>query len=395
MNMEEYEQISAKMQTLTVFRSLLEDPVINAFMCALSASKENTLSAYANFVSKLFEYHTNWSEYLFARAQENDNVYVKKRIKNDKIEEILENSVRREMEILESASQFSDSKFKDMLSYDDELPSYYISNIDFKVRYEKGISEASKRGLGIFARYYAFTVLNGALIPVKNPDNISLSDLFGYKEEREEVVSNTHSLLSGGHAANALLYGDAGTGKSSTVKAVVNLFKDEGLRLIEVRKDQLNEIPIVMDSIADNPLKFIIFIDDLSFLQNDDNFGTLKAILEGGVAAKTSNVAVYATSNRRHLVKESFSDRDGNDIHFNDTLEELASLSARFGLTITFSKPDKELYLEIIHDLAKLYKLKNVEDIDKKAEAYAIRRGGRSPRIAKQFVEYLMIQQSE
>ena len=163
-----------------------------------------------------------------------------------------------------------------------------------------------------------------------------------------------------------------------------------GLRVIEITKKQLREIPALMDSLSKNPLKFILFIDDLSFTKDDDDFSALKAILEGSVSAKTSNLVVYATSNRRHLVKESFSDRDGDDIHFNDTREELISLSARFGLTITFSKPDKQLYIDIIENLAKQYEIHM--DLDKlimQAEAYALRRGGRSPRVAKQFVEYL------
>jgi len=392
--MEKHEQILANMQTLAVFRSLLEDTVIRAFMRVLSVSKENRAFEYAAFVSELYHYRTNWSEYLFGEVQQNENVYVKKRLANKQPDDVIVDSVKRELAILESASHISSEDFKGFLSFSGALPSYEVSDIDFAIRYEQGISKAPQRGFGMFARYYAFTVYRGTLVPVKNPDNISLDDLFEYKAEREEVAANTRALLSGGHAANALLYGDAGTGKSSTVKALVNQYKDEGLRLIEVRKDQLHEIPAVMDSIADNPLHFILFIDDLSFSQNDDNFGTLKAILEGGIAAKTSNVAVYATSNRRHLVKESFTDRDGDDIHFNDTLEELASLSARFGLTVTFSKPDKELYLEIVHDLSKLYGLNYDPAIDQEAEVYAIRRGGRSPRIAKQFVEYLKIQQS-
>jgi len=391
--MEKYEEVLANMQTLAVFRSLLEDTVIGAFMRALSTSKENRVSAYAAFVSELYHCRTNWSEYLFGVVQENENVYVKKRLANKKIDDVVTDSVKRELAILESASRISGDDFKKLLSFSGTLPSYTVSDLDFASRYEQGISKASQHGFGMFARYYAFTVNDGTLVPVKNPDNISLDDLFAYQAEREEVAANTRALLNGGHAANALLYGDAGTGKSSTVKALVNQYKEEGLRLIEVRKDQLHEIPAVLDSIADNPLHFILFIDDLSFSQNDDNFGTLKAILEGGIAAKTSNVAVYATSNRRHLVKESFSDRDGDDIHFNDTLEELASLSARFGLTVTFSKPDKELYLEIVHDLSKLYGLNHEPNIDQQAEVYAIRRGGRSPRIAKQFVEYLKIEQ--
>lgn len=139
-----------------------------------------------------------------------------------------------------------------------------------------------------------------------------------------------------------------------------------------------------------NPLKFILFIDDLTFTQNDDDFAALKAILEGSVAARALNLVVYATSNRRHLIKENFRDREGDDIHFNDTMEELTSLSERFGLTVTFSKPNKQLFLEIVRNLAEQYGVvADTDELEKKAEAYALGRGGRSPRVAKQFIEYI------
>ena len=127
----------------------------------------------------------------------------------------------------------------------------------------------------------------------------------------------------------------------------------EGLRIIEVRKDQLRAIPKILDSLADNPLKFVLFIDDLSFLKDDDNFNALKAVLEGSVSAKSENVVIYATSNRRHIIKEKFSDREGDDIHRNDTMQELLSLSERFGIHVTFSKPDKQTFLHIVHHLAR------------------------------------------
>ena len=192
----------------------------------------------------------------------------------------------------------------------------------------------------------------GTIVPVQNPDEISLSDLYDYKREQTIILDNTKALLEGFPAANILLTGDAGTGKSSTVKAVANELADNGLRIIEVRKEQLHKIPKILDELTENPLKFILFIDDLSFTKDDDNFSALKAILEGSVSAKSGNVVIYATSNRRHLVKENFSDREGDDVHFNDTMQELLSLSERFGIQLTFSRPDKATYLDIVHNLA-------------------------------------------
>jgi len=189
-----------------------------------------------------------------------------------------------------------------------------------------------------------------------------------------------------------LLYGDAGTGKSSTIKAVAHHLAPQGLRIIEVKKNQLYQIPKLLEELSDNPLKFILFIDDLSFSGNDDNFSALKATLEGSISGCGDNAVIYATSNRRHLVKESFGDRAGDELHLNDSMQETMSLAARFGLTITFQKPDKDEYLSIVKSLAAEYGIEmDEEELFKKAEAHAIRKNGRSPRTAKQFIELLKI----
>ena len=175
---------------------------------------------------------------------------------------------------------------------------------------------------------------------------------------------------------------------SEAVKAIANEFAADGLRLVEVKKNQLYQIPDLMDKLAANPLKFILFIDDLSFTANDDNFAALKAILEGSVGGRARNIAVYATSNRRHLIKETLSDRTGDDIHEADTRQELMSLSARFGLTVTFQRPEKARFEVILTELAKQHGIEMPHDeLLTKAEAFAIRAGGRSPRVAKQFIE--------
>ena len=236
-----------------------------------------------------------------------------------------------------------------------------------------------------------FIVKDGNIVPVKHPDEIKLSQLIGYETQRRMIVDNTLALLRGKPASNVLLTGDAGTGKSSSVKAIANEYRDQGLRIIEVRKDQLHDIPVIMDSLGKNPLKFILFIDDLSFESDDDNFGALKAILEGSVSARAANIAIYATSNRRHLVKENFSDRNGDDVHRNDTVQQLISLSERFGLKISFSKPAKDEYLKIVSGLAKQNGLDIPEDkLFEEAERFAIAKSGRSARAAKQIVDRLI-----
>jgi predicted AAA+ superfamily ATPase len=218
-----------------------------------------------------------------------------------------------------------------------------------------------------------------------------MDSFVGYEEERSKVIANTRAFVEGRPAANTLLCGDAGTGKSSTVKAVANSFFDEGVRLIELRKDQLSFLPYVMGKISGNPLKFIIFIDDLSFNQNDDNFSMLKAALEGSASAKAENAVIYATSNRRHIIKESFGDRDGDDVHRNDTLQETLSLSERFGLVVLFSKPSKQLYLEIVRELAEKYSIELPQaQLEIQAEAFALKKGSRSARCAEQFIDSLL-----
>jgi predicted AAA+ superfamily ATPase len=177
---------------------------------------------------------------------------------------------------------------------------------------------------------------------------------------------------------------------------VVNELHGEGLRIIEVRKDQLCAIPKILDELANNPLKFILFIDDLSFLRDDDNFNALKAVLEGSVSAKSRNVVIYATSNRRHIIKEKFSDREGDDVHRNETLQELISLSERFGIHITFGKPTKQTYLHIVKHLATNAGIVMEEkELELLAERFALARGGRSARLARQFVDGLISAKTE
>ena len=234
----------------------------------------------------------------------------------------------------------------------------------------------------------------GNIIPVHHPDKTRLCDLVDYESERQIVIDNTRALLAGKPAANILLTGDAGTGKSSTVKAVANALYPEGLRIIEVRKNQLSIVPKILDVLACNPLKFILFIDDLSFSGNDDNYSALKAVLEGSVSAKSHNVVIYATSNRRHMIKERFSDREGDDVHHNDTMQELLSLSERFGIHVTFSKPGKETYLLIVRKLAQAKGIRmDTAELEKRAEQFALARGGRSARLAGQFTDELLAAQ--
>ena len=244
-------------------------------------------------------------------------------------------------------------------------------------------------GYGLFSKYKAFSWREHTLFPISSTADIRLTDLKNYDLQRRKVVDNTESFVNGYPANNVLLYGDRGTGKSSTVHAVLNEYANKGLRMIEISKGDIPDLTLIREIISNSPMKFIIFIDDLSFDSHDDSFGELKAALEGSLSGKKANTLIYATSNRRHLIKESFSDRE-NDINRNDIMQEQLSLSDRFGLSITFINPDKKDYLDIVDKIAADRKL----NVDKNklhlvAEQWASKKGGRSPRCAKQLIDFV------
>ena len=391
---------NARLHGLVVFRSLLDDPVV-AKLLDLTDRMEAGAPGYgpvcdavAQFEAALFEHTTNWGSYLSAAVLEAETVCVRQAASGT-LAPALQTALDSELAFLQAlcgltldellAAAGSATGQAQELAF---LPRWETSSIDLPAAYAQRMSEVGKKGYGMFAKHHVFTVENGQLVPVKYPDPQRLSELPGYEKEREKVIANTKALLAGMPANNVLLYGDAGTGKSSAVKAIANEFAPEGLRLVEVKKNQLYQIPDLMDKLAANPLKFILFIDDLSFTANDDNFAALKAILEGSVGDRAKNIAVYATSNRRHLIKETLTDRTGDDIHEADTRQELMSLSARFGLTVTFQRPEKARFENILAELAKQHGIDMpMDQLLVKAEAFAIRAGGRSPRVAKQFIE--------
>ena len=391
---------NARLHGLVVFRSLLDDPVV-AKLLDLTDRMEAGAPGYgpvcdavAQFEAALFEHTTNWGSYLSAAVLEAETVCVRQAASGT-LAPALQTALDSELAFLQAlcgltldellAAAGSATGQAQELAF---LPRWETSGIDLPAAYAQRMSEVGKKGYGMFAKHHVFTVENGQLVPVKYPDPQRLSELPGYEKEREKVIANTKALLAGMPANNVLLYGDAGTGKSSAVKAIANEFAPEGLRLVEVKKNQLYQIPDLMDKLAANPLKFILFIDDLSFTANDDNFAALKAILEGSVGGRARNIAVYATSNRRHLIKETLTDRTGDDIHEADTRQELMSLSARFGLTVTFQRPEKARFETILAELARQHRIQMpMDQLLVKAEAFAIRAGGRSPRVAKQFIE--------
>jgi len=251
-------------------------------------------------------------------------------------------------------------------------------------------------GVGPFAGYRAFRWHHHPdgrrIVPILRPDPITFDDLIGYDEQRRIVRRNTENFLRGLPANNLLLYGDRGTGKSSTVKALLNAYGDDGLRLIEVAKSALADFPEIVGTLGRRSERFVVFVDDLSFDENEVGYKELKALLEGSVEARPENVLLYATSNRRHLIQERFSDRAAPDgeVHAQDTLQEKLSLADRFGITVIFMAPDQEQYLAIVVGLARRRGLE-IDDVRLRREAlqWAAWNNGRSGRTARQFVDDL------
>lgn len=260
-------------------------------------------------------------------------------------------------------------------------------------------------GVGMFGLNKAFRIQDRTdsklvFLPINNMDKVMLSDLVGYEIQKKKLVDNTRAFVEGKKANNVLLFGDSGTGKSTSIKAIVNEFYDQGLRMIEIYKHQFKDLSNVIAAVKNRNYKFIIYMDDLSFEEFEIEYKFLKAVIEGGVETKPDNILIYATSNRRHLIRETWSDR--NDVqqdegmHRSDTMQEKLSLVNRFGVTINYSKPSQKEYFDIVIHLASKAEIKMSED-ELKAEAnkWELSHGGISGRTAQQFIYYLQGKEDE
>ena len=372
--------LAQQLRHLVIFKNLRTEPLMAALATALESGDT---AGVCDLAAELYPRGMNLRQAVSTLLLQDDNFCVRDAAALRPLPRQAADWLERELALLEEALCAT----AELLS--PNLPAWELDGEPLAAVYQKMLRDAPCLGYGIFSQYHVFSVSpEGTLIPIEHPDPQQLSELYGYEAERQKLLQNTRALLQGLPANNVLLYGDAGTGKSSTVKALVNEYKDQGLRLIQVEKSRLRHIPALLDSLSANPLKFILFIDDLSFAADDHDYTALKTVLEGSVAARSSNTVVYATSNRRHLIQETFQSRQGDEIHISDTLEEVSSLSARFGIVITFGRPDKDLYLSVVEKLAERVGLPVDDTLTKEAEAYALRAGGRSPRVARQYIEY-------
>lgn len=254
-------------------------------------------------------------------------------------------------------------------------------------------------GCGKFAFHKAFRLQEGAdgveIIPITNMAKITLDDLIGYKTQKQELIENTEAFLRGFHANNVLLYGESGTGKSTSIKGIANQYYEQGLRLIEIHKHQFHLLNELMLKLKSRNYGFIIYMDDLSFEEHEIEYKYLKAVIEGGLEMKPKHVLIYATSNRRHLIKETWRDRNDvneeQDLHISETMSEKLSLAARFGISIYYGRPSNQEYQNIVRKLAEAANLTaySEQELWQKATAWELRHGGVSGRCARQLIDHL------
>jgi predicted AAA+ superfamily ATPase len=398
-----------KCLSLLVYRDVFEDAIAGAFLTVLENldRPEIAIQAYADWFSALATLRQGWKDYLLNRILLSENAFTQQAHESFIPDELL-NAVRRDARILQEVYQFSCQDFSqllDLVPWSDHLihrdssarhreferiQKRLETSEDWAVEFIELISFYRQFGFGIFAEYSAFRWQAGKLNAIATPDPVQLDALVGYESQRDQLLQNTEFLLAGLPALHILLYGSRGSGKSSLVKSLLG--KYENLRLIEVAKSELRDLPEIVEGLRNLPQKFVIFVDDLSFEEDDDAYKALKVVLEGNLTARPQNVVVYATSNRRHLIREFFDDRprprDADEIHNWDTVQEKLSFSDRFGLTLTFEPADQPTYLKIVHHLAEQAGI-SVDDLEFRALQWATRHNGRSGRTARQFVDFL------
>ena len=404
--------------SLLLYQSVLKSPVGQAFLDLLQALHHSEVSglecqiAYGNWFNVQAAKNLSWKDFLISQILTDENPFSRQAQQTDSasLPPALVEAARHDLQVLQNLYECSSeqlSKWVRVAGQLDAIPPIWDSETaqpaekplhdkleKWSIAAEPLAEYYRKFGTGLFAEYRAFAWRSGQLSGISHPDRINLKELVCCDWQRDALVKNTEFLLAGYPALHVLLYGSRGSGKSSLVKSLLNEFGSRNLRLIEVSKIDLQDLPVIVDRLRAVPQKFIIFVDDLSFEEDDDAFKSLKVVLEGNVTARPQNVVVYATSNRRHLIREFFDDRprprDGDEVHAWDTVQEKLSFSDRFGLTLTFEPADQNTYLTIVRHLAEQADIKLApEDLEHRAKEWETRRNGRSGRTARQFVDFL------
>lgn len=392
--------LRAQLRGLSAFRSLLDTPMLKDALQLLDAAArrdgEGALAAYDQMFYLLkAEGYSGLGTWMWDTLRYTETPYGDL-AGSGRSDPELEEAARRDAEPLLQLAQLGAEDIRVALK--PILTEEYVSVLDNLPAWETGapftFEELAafyrENGAGLYAKYRAFLWEEGRLVPVADPDCPHPVELLGYDQQRKQVLDNTRLLVEGKPSNNVLLFGDGGTGKSATVKSMLYLPGMENLRLIEIQKENLVGMPRLIRSLAGRRQSFILFIDDLAFDQDDKTYSSLKTILEGGLEKRPLNVAIYATSNRRHLVRQTFSDRAGDEVDAFETISEKTALAERFGLRIPYMTMSKSEYLALIDHLAGLYHVEmNREVLHAKAMEWEIRHAGRTPRVARQFIASL------
>ena len=392
--------LRAQLRGLSAFRSLLDTPMLKDALQLLDAAArrdgEGALAAYDQMFYLLkAEGYSGLGTWLWDTLRYTETPFGDL-AGSGRSDPELEGAARRDVDTLLQLAQLGAEDIRVALK--PILTEEYVSVLDNLPAWETGAPFTfeelaafyQENGAGLYAKYRAFLWEEGRLVPVADPDCPHPVELLGYDQQRKQVLDNTRLLVEGKPSNNVLLFGDGGTGKSATVKSMLYLPGMENLRLIEIQKENLVGMPRLIRSLAGRRQSFILFIDDLAFDQDDKTYSSLKTILEGGLEKRPLNVAIYATSNRRHLVRQTFSDRAGDEVDAFETISEKTALAERFGLRIPYMTMSKSEYLALIDHLAGLYHVEmNREVLHAKAMEWEIRHAGRTPRVARQFIASL------
>ena len=393
----ELQPLRCALHGISAYKHLMDQPVLSLALSLLdhlaAGQGEEALEDYTRLFHTLHrEGCPNLGAWLHDALRDQESPYARM-VEHGHTDPVLKDAAHRDIEVLSALAGLDCEAVLQRLV--EILPAEWEPVVKLLPRWNSAVPFTfasltgfyASNGAGIFARSRAFLWESGQLWPVEQPDSLKPHEMLGYERQRNQVIANTRALLEGRHVNNVLLYGDSGTGKSATVKSLLSLPGFEDLRIIEVQKEELSDLPDLIRTLAGRRLKFILFVDDLAFDQDDRTYSVLKTILEGGLERRPANVAIYATSNRRHLVRQTFSDRAGDEVDASETIQEKTSLSDRFGLRIPYLAMNKAEFLDMVERMAVQHGVSmDREALRAEAVKWEARHPGRTPRTALQFI---------